>query len=382
MSQILDYNEIDPESIVFEPPKKVKGGSYMTEIKYRNSDGDDVPFIIQTPRLISSEGIVRNDSRAHLELEFDKSHWPFYEFITNVDDHNIVIIEKHSEKWFTNKFPIDVVEEFYKTPVKLGRGKNPPKLKIKIPINRGEMNCNIFDNVKNPISYSEVRKNNKVVCVMQLVGLRFLKQQVICEWVPLQIKVCKESKQTSAEYMINDTLLSDYEDDTPEQTQTQPEPVESVESVEPVEPVEPVEQVEPVEPVEQVEPEQTPLETESVEPVEQVPTPIEVDTPIEPEQVEPESVESETNLLLESDNLNENESAPIVDYQENPHNSELLDNDLVNLDLETIDLSRISENTQENVVNVNELQEKIENLNLELSEKNRLIEQLKSLLMN
>ena len=387
MSQILDYNEINPESIVFEPPKKVKGGSYMTEIKYRNSDGDDVPFIIQTPRLISSEGIVRNDSRAHLELEFDKSHWAFYEFITNVDDHNIVVIEKHSEKWFTNKFPIDVVEEFYKTPVKLGRGKNPPKLKIKIPINRGEMNCNIFDNVKNPISYSEVRKNNKVVCVMQLVGLRFLKQQVICEWVPLQIKVCKESKRTSAEYMINDTLLSDYEDDTSEQTQTQPEPVESVESVEQIEQVEPEQTPVETESVEQIEPEQTPLETESVEQIEQEQAPIEVDTHIEPEQiepesVEPESVEPETNLLLESDNLTENETVPIVDYQENPHNSELLDNDLVNLDLETIDLIRISENTQENVVNVNELQDKIENLNLELSEKNRLIEQLKSLLIN
>ena len=133
MDNILDYTKINPESIVFSETKKVKGGSYMTEIQYRNTDGEDVPFIIQTPRLMTSEGIVRNDSRAHLELEFDKSHWPFYEFITNIDDHNIVIIEKHSEKWFTNKFPIDVVEEFYKTPVKLGRGKNPPKLKIKIP---------------------------------------------------------------------------------------------------------------------------------------------------------------------------------------------------------------------------------------------------------
>ena len=110
--KILDYKQINPESIVFEPPKKVKGGSYMAEIKYRNSEGEDVPFIIQTPRLISSEGIVRNDTRAHCELEFDKTHWPFYEFITNIDDHNIVVIEKFSEQWFTSKFPIDVVEEF------------------------------------------------------------------------------------------------------------------------------------------------------------------------------------------------------------------------------------------------------------------------------
>jgi len=210
--KILDYKDINPESIVFESPKKVKGGSYMAEIKYRTSEGEDIPFIIQTPRLISSEGIVRNDTRAHCELEFDKSHWPFYEFITNIDDHNIVVIEKFSEQWFTSKFPIDVVEDFYKTPVKLGRGKNPPKLKVKIPINRGELSCNIYDNVKNTINHTEVKKNNKVVCVLHLQGLRFLKQQVICEWVPLQIKVCKESVKKQMDYMINDTLLSDYED--------------------------------------------------------------------------------------------------------------------------------------------------------------------------
>ena len=231
--QILDYKEINPESIVFEEPKKVKGGSYMTEIKYRTPTGEDVPFIIQTPRLISSEGIVRNDTRAHCELEFDKNHWPFYEFITNIDDHNIVIIEKYSEKWFTSKFPIDVVEEFYKTPVKLGRGKNPPKLKVKIPINRGELSCNIFDNVKNAINYTEVKKNNKVVCVLHLQGLRFLKQQVICEWVPLQIKVCKESVKQKTEYMINDTLLSDYEDNVDsEQPVQESTPQQAPESVE------------------------------------------------------------------------------------------------------------------------------------------------------
>ena len=49
--QILDYKEINPESIVFEEPKKVKGGSYMTEIKYRTPSGEDVPFIIQTLNL-------------------------------------------------------------------------------------------------------------------------------------------------------------------------------------------------------------------------------------------------------------------------------------------------------------------------------------------
>lgn len=377
MNTILDYSKINPESIVFSEPKKVKGGSYMTEINYRNEEGEDVPFIIQTPRLISSEGIVRNDSRAHLELEFDKSHWAFYEFITNIDDHNIVIIEKHSEKWFTNKFPIDVVEEFYKTPVKLGRGKNPPKLKIKIPVNRGEIACNIFDNVKNHISYNEVKKNNKVVCVMQLVGLRFLKQQVICEWLPLQIKVCKESVSAKAEYMINDTYLSDYEEndqETPlvEEQKGQDLPIELPQESE----TEPIIQDSDIsiqeesnlsgEQSSEVQEESINVETR------------EVSEPSEPSELLEESntVEPEDKNLHTPD-LTENVES---NYQESySENSKLINNE-DDLDLEPIDLSSIQNLDREDQEAL--LKSEIDALNLELNQKNNLIENLKKLLMN
>jgi hypothetical protein len=364
--QILDYKEINPESIVFEEPKKVKGGSYITEIKYRTPTGEDVPFIIQTPRLISSEGIVRNDTRAHCELEFDKNHWPFYEFITNIDDHNIVVIEKYSEKWFTSKFPIDVVEEFYKTPVKLGRGKNPPKLKVKIPINRGELSCNIFDNVKNAINYTEVKKNNKVVCVLHLQGLRFLKQQVICEWVPLQIKVCKESVKQKTEYMINDTLLSDYEDNVDSE-----QPVQESTSQQAPEPVEQQIVEETPEPVEEQAEEQVVEQTpESVEEqlVEVVQEPAE-------EPVSEQTQEPEVSL----DNFQEQEPDEVNELLLREENNISIDSLLPDIeldtdDLESIDLSQIQDSNEES------LETKLENLNSELTEKNRLIEQMKTLL--
>ena len=383
MNTILDYTKINPESIVFSEPKKVKGGSYMTEIKYRNNEGDDVPFIIQTPRLFSSEGIVRNDTRAHLELEFDKSHWPFYEFITNIDDHNIVIIEKHSEKWFTSKFPIDVVEEFYKTPVKLGRGKNPPKLKIKIPVNRGELVCNIFDNVKNPISHHEVRKNNKVVCVMQLVGLRFLKQQVICEWVPLQIKVCKESVNTNAEYIINDSYLSDYEESETQDENIHEPNLETQESTEAPTEV----------------PTETPSEASTEAPTE-APTKAPTETPTEaPSEAQSETQEEqETNQnqdILEDSAFDSTEteldipsttveaeglSLENTDNESSKELSNLNTLDTDDLELESIDLSNIKNLDSEE--EESKLKLKIEELNFELSEKNSLIERLRSLLID
>ena len=375
MNTILDYTKINPESIVFSEPKKVKGGSYMTEIKYRNNDGDDVPFIIQTPRLFSSEGIVRNDTRAHLELEFDKSHWPFYEFITNIDDHNIVIIEKHSEKWFTSKFPIDVVEEFYKTPVKLGRGKNPPKLKIKIPVNRGELVCNIFDNVKNPISHHEVRKNNKVVCVMQLVGLRFLKQQVICEWVPLQIKVCKESVNSNAEYIINDSYLSDYEESETQEENIHEPIIETQESTEAKIEI-------PTEAQTEASMEaQTDAQTEA-------PTEASTEAPEEQETNQNHDIledsafdSTETEIDIPSTTI-EAEGLPLenTDNESSKQlsNSNTLDTD--DLELESIDLSNIKNlDTEEEE---SKLKLRIDELNFELSEKNSLIERLRSLLID
>jgi hypothetical protein len=217
---ILDYKTLTLNNIVYEDPKKIKGGSYISEMKYVTELGEKKPIIIQTPRLISMQGISKMDTRCHIELDFDKDHWPFYEFITDLDDHNIVIVEKYSDTWFKQKFPMDVVEEFYKSPVKLGRGKNPPKLKLRIPITQGELGCEIYDSNKHPIDYTTIGEESKIISVLHLIGLRFLKQQVICEWVPLQLKVNTNQSTKKREYLIDETLLSDNEEQPDSQLST------------------------------------------------------------------------------------------------------------------------------------------------------------------
>ena len=112
---ILNYKDIDINEIEFSDPTKLKGGSYMAIPHYNNQ-----PIYIQTPRLIN-KGLNKSESRCTLELELDKTHLNFYEFLTNIDDFNIIQIQKNSEKWFKQIFPLDVVEEFYKSPVKIAR---------------------------------------------------------------------------------------------------------------------------------------------------------------------------------------------------------------------------------------------------------------------
>jgi hypothetical protein len=204
---ILNYKDIDIENIVFNTPIKIRGGSYMSSAEYNNK-----AIYIQTPRLITNKGIIKNDTRCSLDLDFDKEHWKFYEFMTNVDDHNVLQIQKNSKTWFSKDFPLDIVEEFYSTPIKIGRGNKPPTLKVKIPLVKNEISCNIYNANNDIISYNDIKLDSKILCVLKLHGLRYLKQQVICEWVPIQIKVFQESHKNNI-YMINDNLLSDYEHD-------------------------------------------------------------------------------------------------------------------------------------------------------------------------
>ena len=82
-----------------------------------------------------------------------------------------------------------------------------------MPISKGMINCAIYDSKNNLMTHNEILSGDKAVCVLQLSGLKFLKQQVICEWTPLQIKVFKQSKDNVKGYLIDDSLLSDDEYD-------------------------------------------------------------------------------------------------------------------------------------------------------------------------
>lgn len=206
---IIDFKTINISDISFSNPTKVKGGSYMSIPTYQGKK-----IFIQTPRLLNTNGIIKTDNRSSIELDFDKSHWNFYEFITDIDDFNIIQIQKNSESWFNKEFPLDIVEEFYKSPVKVGRGKRPPSLKLRVPMSRGQLSCSIYDKANQLIRYSDIPSKSKILSILCFSGLRFLKQQVICEWQPIQLKVFFTNNNPRPNYIINDSLLSDDEDNS------------------------------------------------------------------------------------------------------------------------------------------------------------------------
>lgn len=396
MVSILDYKKFDTSRLEYTEPSKVKGGSYIAGIKYRNDANELQDVVIQSPRLICNTGIVKTDTRSYLELDFDKDHWLFYEFITDIDDHNIVIVEKNSETWFQKKFPLDVVEEYYKSPVKVGRGKNPPKIKVKLPITKGKIDCGIYDSNKNVIHHSDITGNSKMICVLKLIGLRFLKQQVICDWFPLQIRVCDIEAKIPRSYLIDDSLLSDNEEVLEEVSEPEVksviEPEQVLKSQEHVE--EPLAEVasEPVfenthEPVAEAEAEvsQEPVVEAEVEAEAEVSKKPVVEAEVEVSQ-EPVVENNEIVKELETPEVIEKILEPETSNFQEPEEQSSADSFVENLDdnfvneedIEKIHEEKLAEFDKNN--KIAELNEKINLLEQEIYKRDNLIDKFKSLL--
>ena len=218
---ITDYRNIDINQIELKKPEKIKG-SYYSFAQYKGND-----IYIKTPMLTNLTNIVKLDTRCYIELDLDISNEEnneFYEFLSNFDDNNILKIHKESTEWFNKEFPLDIVEEFYTSPLK---HKNNPKLKLKVPVTKNKIDCSIYD--KNNVSITNLNENNKVICLLKFCGLKFLSQQVISEWIPIQIKTNEIANESNMEYLINDNFKNNIESTEPESTEpesTEPESTE------------------------------------------------------------------------------------------------------------------------------------------------------------
>ena len=208
---ITDYRNIDINQIELKKPEKIKG-SYYSFAQYKGNE-----IYIKTPMLTNITNIVKLDTRCYIELDLDISNEEnneFYEFLSNFDDNNILKIHKESNSWFNKEFPLDIVEEFYTSPLK---HKNNPKLKLKVPVTKNKIDCSIYD--KNNVSITNLNENNKVICLLKFCGLKFLSQQVISEWIPIQIKTNEIATQSNMEYLINDNFKNNIESTEPESTE-------------------------------------------------------------------------------------------------------------------------------------------------------------------
>lgn len=210
--KVKNYSEIDVSSIEFADPKKTRSGSYLVEMYFKNNNQRE-DIYIQTPKLKNINELNINDNNPYLEFEFNSKSPEFYDFITKIDEHCILNTHKNSKEWFKQPFPLDFIDECYKSNIRPSRNNNSPTIRFKLPVSKKQLNVDFYNSNKEKINLQDIKNNSEIISVVKLVGMKFLKKQFILEFCLVQGKVCQKEKKEPLGYILNDNTESDYDSD-------------------------------------------------------------------------------------------------------------------------------------------------------------------------
>ena len=204
--EVFKHTDINVTDISYTKPEKQQK-IYYSSISYK----DDYPLHIKTSKMKFIE-IKEESNQKYLIVEMNENDFSIYDLLIKIDDNNLSSTHVNSEDWFNKEIPIDVFENQYKRITKPFNKDELPRLKIKIPF-RHKILCNVYDSYNNLLQIDQLSKNNEVMCIIHIKGLKFLKEYFYCDCYVSQIKLCHNFLYNiPKECLIDDDKIKDNRD--------------------------------------------------------------------------------------------------------------------------------------------------------------------------
>ncbi len=201
MSEVTRYNKLSMDNIQFEKPEN-KGTVYFGPMMY-----DLNPLLLQSSRLIVKE-IKEVDNQKFIVFETSPSDFSFYDTLVKLDDHILDATYQNSEEWFNKELPMDILENMYTRVTTPFKKDKVPSIQFKLAYKEETIQTKIYNQTNEIIDIESLVPGATVITMIQVKGLKFLKQIYYCDICLSQIKLIKDTLP-----IIPATCL--IEDDTP-----------------------------------------------------------------------------------------------------------------------------------------------------------------------
>ena len=204
--EVTRYNKLSLDNIQFDKPEN-KGTVYYGPMLY-----DLNPLLLQSSRLKVKE-IKEIDKQKYLIIETDTSDFSFYDKLVKLDDHILEKTYQNSEEWFNKELPMDILENMYKRITSPFKKDETPSIQFKIPYHKENIQTKVYNQANEIIDVSTLVPGSTIISMVQVKGLKFLKQIYYCDLFLSQIKLINETVTIKSEQcLIEDT--EDVEDDS------------------------------------------------------------------------------------------------------------------------------------------------------------------------
>tara|TARA_B100000902_G_scaffold396671_1_gene458341 strand:+ start:1006 stop:1758 length:753 start_codon:yes stop_codon:yes gene_type:complete len=204
MTEVYRYDDINFDKLKFSKPQK-QNNYYYSNINY-----NDVPFFLQTSKLKVKDNIKNTNMKIpSIEFEISNDNFDMYDLFMKLDDKLVKTTYNNSKDWFNQTIPLENIEDMYKCICKpLKKNKNPI-LRFKLALENNEILSKIYDQNRQLINITDCQKDHDTILILHIRGIKFMKQQYICDIYINQMKVNIPKK---INYLIPDEcLISEFD---------------------------------------------------------------------------------------------------------------------------------------------------------------------------
>ena len=163
--------------IKIKTPKALQGGTYCAKLEL-----NEEPIIIQTPKCKTKNGIHRTAKQIYCDLLLTQDDSDFIDWLSDFQERVRDLIIEKSDNWFHEPISLDEIEYNWNDSIRTYKGKNY-LIRSFVHKNKrlNKIGLQIYDSDENEVSLDDVDSNKDVICILEIVGLKFSSQSFSLE---------------------------------------------------------------------------------------------------------------------------------------------------------------------------------------------------------
>ena len=220
--RILNYKNLDFQKLDYYPPQKTSNNYLVSTIYYKFLKNTPLPIYLETPRLKTTTGIFKIDGEFFIDVELDLEGFnsSFYDFLSAIDEKNVLTCHYNSNEWFNQQLPFNTIEDFYKSPIKIKTNGNKPVFRLKIPTFKGKLMLEVYNDKKKMVNINKICPDDDLIAIIRFSGLRYSSKEFKAEWEICKVKLLKiieEDILPSGYFFSDDTIENNEQPNNNEQ---------------------------------------------------------------------------------------------------------------------------------------------------------------------
>ena len=175
------------DKVKIKTPKALQGGTYCANLEINEG-----PVIIQTPKCKTKNGIHKTAKQIYCDLLMNKDHTEFLDWLETFQERVKNLILENSSNWFHEPTSLDEIEYNWNNSIRTRKDYYLIRSFLHKPKGINKISLQIYDTDENQLNMEQVKNDKNVICILEVIGLKFSSNSFHLEICLRQMMVINE----------------------------------------------------------------------------------------------------------------------------------------------------------------------------------------------